>query len=189
MPKHLKDEQRVRLLGLARAELELALLGRAYKAEDYQDDAFLAVRGCFVTLRQGGDLRGCIGQLETQRPLAELVPQMARAAALEDRRFSPLSAAELQRTKIEISLLTEPEAVPGKSLEEQLTEIRPHVDGVILQALGRRATFLPQVWEQVTSKEEFMTALCHKASLPGDYWTKDPEDLTLYRYQAHHFEE
>ncbi|MDT8446759.1 MAG: AmmeMemoRadiSam system protein A [bacterium] len=186
-PKFLNDEQKKKLLALARAELEHRLLQKEYDAEDYWEPDFELVRGCFVTLTLQGELRGCIGQLAAQSPLIELVPQMARAAAFEDPRFEPLNRSELNQISLEISLLSDPEPVEAEGIEGQLEALRPHVDGVILEAQGHRATFLPQVWEKVASKEEFMTALCQKASLPGDYWRSGP--FTLYCYQAHHFEE
>jgi AmmeMemoRadiSam system protein A len=133
----------------------------------------------FVTLTQNGQLRGCIGSLEAHRPLAEDVAANARAAAFNDPRFAPLTADELARTRIEISRLTPATPLPCRDEAEALRQLRPHVDGLILTAGRRRATFLPQVWEQLPDPAVFLAELKRKAGLPADYWGAD---VRLERY-------
>ena len=104
---------------------------------------------CFVTLTRNGTLRGCIGSLEAHRPIGDDLRGNALAAALRDPRFPPLTAAELPQIEIEVSILGEAQPLAFASEAEALAQLRPGIDGVILSAGGRRATFLPQVWEQL----------------------------------------
>ena len=131
----------------------------------------------FVTLTSGrapgGALRGCIGSLEARRPLREDVEANAVAAALHDPRFAPLTARELDDTVVEVSVLSAPTALPAADEAELLARLRPGVDGVVLSACGRRATFLPQVWEQLPDPADFLARLRRKAGLPADYWGRD----------------
>lgn len=140
----------------------------------------------FVTLTQRGELRGCIGSLEAYRPLADDVRANARAAAFRDPRFAPLTAGELARTRIEVSLLTPAEALACRDEAEALKLLRPHIDGVILSAGQHRATFLPQVWEQLPEPAAFLSQLKRKAGLPGNYWGPD---VQLERYTVKKWQE
>jgi len=135
---------------------------------------------CFVTLMLERRLRGCIGSVRARRPLADDVRANARAAALGDPRFPPLTAAELPATRIEVSLLAPPMPLPAATEEEALAGLRPGVDGLILDGGGdAHATFLPQVWEHLPSPREFLAQLKHKAGLPRDFWSPA---LRLQRY-------
>ncbi|MES2047380.1 MAG: AmmeMemoRadiSam system protein B [Pseudomonadota bacterium] len=136
---------------------------------------------CFVTLKLDGLLRGCIGTLEPHRSLLEDVKENAIAAALRDPRFLPLGAEELNRIKIEVSLLSTPQPLKFTDQTDALRQLRPHVDGVILMSSGHRSTFLPQVWEQLADPAEFMDHLKLKAGLAREAW---PPDLQLYRYEV-----
>ena len=132
----------------------------------------LALPGAsFVTLRAGGELRGCIGSLTARRALGLDVAANARAAALEDRRFPPLGPHELAQLMIEISLLTPPEALPVRSRSELLAALTPGVDGLVLEDDGHRATFLPAVWEQLPDPEAFVGQLERKAGLGAGSWS------------------
>jgi AmmeMemoRadiSam system protein B/AmmeMemoRadiSam system protein A len=123
------------------------------------------VQGAFVTLKKRGDLRGCIGQIVADRPLARIVSAMAYEAAFGDPRFDPLRANELSQVEIEISVLTPPKAIPGPDA------IVVGRDGVILQKGGRSAVFLPQVaTEQGWKRDELLNNLALKAGLPADAW-------------------
>ena len=129
----------------------------------------------FVTLHLDGRLRGCIGSLEATRPLGEDVVANAVAAAFEDPRFPPLTAEELERVDLEVSELTEPVPMwePGRAAFDEagvLGRLRPGIDGVVLKFGARRATYLPQVWEQIHSPAEFMESLKAKAGLPPAFW-------------------
>jgi hypothetical protein len=140
----------------------------------------------FVTLTQAGELRGCIGSLEAHRPLIDDVRANARAAAFRDPRFLPLTSDELARTRVEVSLLTPAEPLFVADEADALARLRPHVDGVILAAGGRRATFLPQVWEQLPEPALFLAHLKQKAGLPADYWS---QELRLWRYTVRKWQE
>lgn len=147
-------------------------------AETAADAAWLDAPGAsFVTLTSGrapgGALRGCIGSLEARRPLRADVEANAVAAALHDPRFAPLTARELDDTVVEVSVLSAPAALPAADEAELLARLRPGIDGVVLSACGRRATFLPQVWEQLPDPADFLARLRRKAGLPADYWGRD----------------
>ncbi len=140
----------------------------------------------FVTLTQHGNLRGCIGSLEAWRPLSKDVQENALAAAFRDPRFRPLSADELPGTRVEVSLLTPAEPMSFTSEADALAQLRPEIDGVIFAAGNHRATFLPQVWEQLPDPVSFMAHLKQKAGLPADYWGRD---VRLERYHVQKWKE
>jgi AmmeMemoRadiSam system protein A len=138
---------------------------------------------CFVTLQRRGQLRGCIGSLHAHRPLALDVWHNARAAAFDDPRFDPLTLDEWPELELELSLLGKAEPVPAASEAELFAALRPGQDGLILEQDGRRATFLPQVWEHFAQPLEFLRALRRKAGLPEHF---DPE-AKYSRYRCEHF--
>ncbi len=140
----------------------------------------------FVTLHRQGQLRGCIGTLEAYRPLHEDVYHNALAAAFHDPRFPPLTADEWPLLDIEVSRLGTPTLLAATSEQQAMDMLVPHRDGVILSCAGRRATFLPQVWQQLPDPREFLTQLKLKAGLPADFWR---DDLVLATYQVEHFSE
>lgn len=162
------------------AALGRALLSHARKAIADQlelpapaatDHPRLAQRGAsFVTLTVGGELHGCIGSLNAHRALGVDVVENARAAAFSDPRFAPLSAAEFGRVRVEVSLLTTPDFIEFRDEADALAQLRPGIDGVIFFNGCQKATFLPQVWEQLPDKTRFMAALKQKAHLPPDFW-------------------
>lgn len=132
----------------------------------------LAAGAAFVTLKLGGDLRGCLGSLEPRRPLAQDVADNAYAAAFQDPRFAPLSAREYPRTTVSIALLSAPEALACPSEEALVAALQPGVDGLILEeGTVFRATFLPAVWESIDRPDEFVRRLKMKAGLPAHYWS------------------
>ena len=140
---------------------------------------------CFVTLTLNGQLRGCIGSLEAHRSLGEDLRSNALAAAMRDPRFPPLTAAELPAIRIEVSLLGAPQPLAFTDEADALAKLRPGIDGVILTAGGRRATFLPQVWDQLPDPAEFIGRLKQKAGLPANYWGPDVR-LATYPVRAIH---
>lgn len=140
----------------------------------------------FVTLTQHGRLRGCIGSLEARRPLGEDVEANARAAAFNDPRFPPMTENELADTQVEVSILSPAEPLPCTGREDALRQLRPDVDGIVLEYGAHRATFLPQVWEQLPEPEQFLAHLMIKAGLPAYYWS---DGIKLYRYTVEKFKE
>jgi AmmeMemoRadiSam system protein A len=140
----------------------------------------------FVTLTLGGELRGCIGSLTAYLDLADDVRGNAQAAAFRDPRFPPLSALEFDEVGIEVSVLSEPVPMSYSSQDDALAQLRPGVDGIVLRAGAYRATFLPQVWEDLPEPAEFLRQLKRKAGLPSDYWAAD---VKLSRYVVTAFKE
>ena len=140
----------------------------------------------FITLTQNGELRGCIGSLEARRSLAADVRANALAAAFHDPRFAPLQKAELDATRIEVSLLTP--AMPLSFFDENhaLRQLRPDRDGLVFEYQGRRSTFLPQVWESLPDPKAFLAQLKRKAGLPADFWAPD---VKLHRYEVQKWKE
>ena len=154
------------LLRLARGAIEHQLLG---KPRGQLDLPWLRQAGAtFVTLTKNDELRGCIGSLEPARALGEDVAQNALAAALRDPRFPPMSAAEWPHCRVEVSLLSTPKPLRFADEADLLAQIRAGEDGLILQCEGRRATFLPQVWEDIGDKKLFLAHLLKKAGLAPD---------------------
>ncbi|HMA32046.1 MAG TPA: AmmeMemoRadiSam system protein A [Casimicrobiaceae bacterium] len=135
----------------------------------------------FVTLKMHEELRGCIGTLEAFRPLSRDVRENAIGAAFRDPRFRPLTAAEFEATSVEVSLLSASESLDVAAEDELLARIRPGCDGLTLEYGRHRATFLPQVWDQLADPRDFLTALKRKAGLPADFW--NPR-IALSRYQV-----
>lgn len=144
-------------------------------------------RGTFVTLTLNGALRGCIGHILPQESLIEGVRVNAMNAAFRDPRFRPLSPNEFEKIKVEVSILTEPKPLPYTDANDLLAKLRPGTDGLIIRQGYHQATFLPQVWEQLPSKKDFLTHLCLKAGLAGDAWAC--EKLEVHTYQVQAFEE
>jgi hypothetical protein len=148
----------------------------------------LQVNGAsFVTLTKNDHLRGCIGTLEAYQPLALDVQEHAAAAALQDPRFPRVRFEEMEQIKIEVSVLTPKIPLEYKMPEELPEKIRPKIDGVVLQDGFRKATFLPQVWDQLEDPEAFLSHLCAKMGAPSNLWQK--KLLTVYTYQVQEFHE
>lgn len=173
--------ERVRLLQFVREALERDLAGAELPAPP--PFPRLAETGsCFVTLKEAGELRGCIGNIEAFEPLGENLLRNAINASQSDPRFPPLEAEELPFILIELSILTP--ASPIASAEE----FRIGQDGIILRLGGRGAVFLPQVApEQHWDRETTLRYLSHKAGLPEDAWRR-PE-ARLFTFQAEVFGE
>lgn len=141
---------------------------------------------CFVTLTIHGGLRGCIGSLEPHRTLLQDLKQNAEAAAFRDPRFPPLGERELKYVRVEVSLLSPVTPLPFLDEADALSQLRPGVDGVILEWRQNRGTFLPQVWEQLPTHQEFFCHLKMKAGLPRDFWDNN---IRIYRYTVEKYRE
>lgn len=127
---------------------------------------------CFVTLTKNFELRGCVGHLEATQPLYVDIIDNAIAAAVEDDRFFPVTKEELAEIQIEISVLTKPEPVDWPIGAQNIVPLQVGVDGVIIEKDGHTATYLPQVWDEILDKHDFMSSLCLKAGLEPDAWQK-----------------
>jgi MEMO1 family protein len=154
------------LLTLARGAIHEALGGPALPAPAAR---WLDAPGaCFVTLRQDERLRGCVGSLKARRPLRDDVITNARAAALSDPRFRPLSEDELAGTRVEVSVLAPPVRLSFTDRNALLAQLSPGVDGLIITSGRTRATFLPQVWDVLPDAGVFVDELIRKTGLPAD---------------------
>jgi AmmeMemoRadiSam system protein A len=173
------------LVKLARATLEEALEGGL--PPDLPAGRWAAEPGAsFVTLRQGEELRGCVGSIEAHRTLAEDVCMNALAAAFRDPRFPRLTADELPHTRIEVAVLSPRTPIAFSSEREALERLRPNVDGIVLRYGTLRSVFLPQVWEDLPDPKEFLAHLKEKAGLPGSFWSTE---LELERFETAKFKE
>jgi len=123
--------------------------------------------------------------LEACRPLVEDVAENAVAAAFHDPRFPPLSRDEFDDLKISISVLSPPEEMSFSSEADLLSQIRPGIDGLILQEGFQKGTFLPSVWEELPETEMFFEHLKLKAGLPAGYWS---DTLRVFRYTAEYIQ-
>jgi AmmeMemoRadiSam system protein B/AmmeMemoRadiSam system protein A len=179
-------EDRRFLLQLARQTIQTRLKREARPAPDEQKlpKKLLEERGCFVTLTKGGDLRGCIGHIVAQEALYKAVIDNTLNAAFRDSRFDPVELAEEPDLEIEISVLTPPAPLAFDSPEDLLQKLQPHRDGVVLTIGGRSATFLPQVWEQIPEKEDFLGHLARKAGCAANAWRGKGVTVQIYHVEA-----
>ena len=185
--KMLNTSEQAALLQLARNAIAAALdAPRQAPDPGRLGGAMARQRAVFVTLKQSGALRGCIGTLEASEPLAVAVAGHAVAAALNDPRFPPVAPEELHGISISISVLEEPRPLQTQSRQALLESLEQGRDGLILEYQRHRATFLPQVWEQLPEPGEFLARLLEKAGLPAGYWSAE---LRFHRYGSFSFGE
>ena len=180
------EEEHILLRKVARLSIESGLRdGRPLMPDTARYPRPLREPGAsFVTLNRQGQLRGCIGSLEAHRPLVEDVAHNAHAAAFSDPRFPPLRAKELADLEIHISVLSPATPLQFDSEAELVRQLRPGVDGLILEDGYHRGTFLPSVWESLPAPADFLRQLKLKAGLPADYWS---DSLRVSRYQTEMF--
>ena len=185
----LTEDQGRLLLKIARLTIEQELFARKGQKvnETEVPPIFQEKRGTFVTLTEKGQLRGCIGHIIPQESMLEGVRENALNAAFRDPRFHPLRPDEWKDVKIEVSILTDPKPLSYTDARDLLSKLRPGIDGVIIKKGYHQATFLPQVWDQLPDKREFLTHLCYKAGLDGDAWKETGLEVSTYQVQA--FEE
>jgi AmmeMemoRadiSam system protein B/AmmeMemoRadiSam system protein A len=172
--------ERRQLLALARETLTRVFATDTLPLPRGGDARVWQRQGAFVTLKKHGDLRGCIGRIPPEEPLAPLVGAMALAAAFNDSRFQPLSPAELKEVEIEISALTPPRHI---ARAEQIVIGR---DGVILAKGLNTAVFLPQVaTEQGWGRDQLLDRLCEKAGLVAGCW-REGAQLSVFQAEVFH---
>jgi len=184
------------LLSLARRTLEKYLLERQVIEidEEFLDEELKEKRGVFVTLTEDNQLRGCIGNLFPLKPLYQAVIDNALSSAFLDNRFLPLTLEELDKIKIEISVLSPLKELPSfSSKEDFLIYLQNKKPGLYFIRNGFQATFLPQVWEEIENPQEFLSHLFLKGDLEKDYWEKEKiwenKSITLYEYSVESFKE
>lgn len=179
MPDTISAEGRRTLLAIARQSVEAAVSRKPRPQFDAAEPEFQPHRGAFVTLKSAGRLRGCIGQFTAQRPLWQVVADMAVSASTQDFRFfaNPITPDEVPELTVEISVLS-----PMEPIENPL-DIELGVHGIYVRGPGGRSgTYLPQVaTEHGMSKEEFLSSCCaHKAGLSPDAWRTGEAEVLVY---------
>lgn len=173
------------LVGIAKAAIEARWQQKTLEPNKLVVQyPFLEEAGAvFVTLTQEGILRGCIGSLEAHRSLLDDLIANAQAAAFNDPRFEPLRQVEFNDTHVEVSVLSRPTPISYVDIDDLKAQIMRRKDGVILQRARHRATFLPQVWEQLPTFDQFFTHLCQKAGLDAACLSEHP-DIATYRVEV-----
>lgn len=182
----LSPEERKTLRAVALTSIRHGLAeGRPLEPDSYpRDHPFSRPGAVFVTLHLNGELRGCVGSFEARRSLILDVTRNAYSAAFSDFRFPPVTEAEVDALEIHISLLSPLEPLPVANRADLLTAIRPGKDGLLLEDLTHRATFLPQVWESLPDPADFTRELFLKAGLSGDHWS---DTVRFHRYSVEEF--
>ncbi|MCX6112063.1 MAG: AmmeMemoRadiSam system protein A [Proteobacteria bacterium] len=191
----MKNEHKIYLLTIARKSIadNLGIKWNGYKKNNellvikIPKAEVHEVKGTFVTLTIEGNLRGCIGQIIPDDPIDVTIRDNAISAAIHDPRFPALTVDEFYRTEIEISILSKPIQLKYRGSDDLLGKIEQGKHGVIIRSEGHSATFLPQVWEEIGTKKEFLTHLCMKARLFPDEWRSGK--LEVFVYSVEHFDE
>lgn len=188
MTKMLTEQEGRHLLSIARQSilhgLGMAEHPRVHMKPTASDVILNENRGAFVSLHKKGELRGCIGIIEPEKTIFDAVTDNAKHAAFNDTRFNPLRSDELDDTLIEVSILTRPERLNYSDPTDLVLKLEPGIHGVVLSNGNNKATFLPQVWQQLDSSEVFLDHLCLKAGLPRDKWQTGELDFFVYQVQS-----
>jgi len=166
------------LLKLARETLEAYFNGKEPNVSEDIKKKYSEEKACFVTLTKNGELRGCVGSLEARQELWKDVVENSINAAFNDSRFPELTSGELKKIKIEVSVLS----IPGKISFTNIEELKKKIwkKGVIIKKGWNSATYLPQVWEEISDKEEFLGSLCLKAGLNINAWKEKNVEVLVY---------
>ena len=171
------------LLRLARGSIEHGLIhGKPLPIRvEGLPDVMTEPAATFTTLRRDGKLRGCVGNLESARPLAKDVAHTAFRAAFRDPRFDPVVQHEVGTIRLEVSVLSPMEPFPVSNEADLLERLEPGTDGLVIVLGSRRATFLPKVWDQLPNPAAFLGALKMKCGLEKNFWS---ERLEFHRYRT-----
>jgi len=170
MDTPLTRDQEKSLLRLARLAITLHLQEGTSPSMETDDVTFKQKRGAFVTIKVKDQLRGCIGYPIPHKPLFETIIDIAISAATKDFRFSPLEQKELHETKIEISVLNQPQLI------KDISEIEVGKHGIIITKGLSRGLLLPQVpVEWGWDRETFLSHGCMKAGIEEEAWKKDTQ--------------
>jgi AmmeMemoRadiSam system protein A len=184
------DKTKVLLLNLARESIKCHFDRQDIRkiiSKDSLPDEILKHGACFVTLTKNNDLRGCIGSLEAYRALYEDIISNAVHSAFSDHRFAPLGKSELTQIRIEISILSERTEIKYENFADLKKKVIPGKHGVYLTYSHHSATFLPQVWDQLYTHEQFFIHLSQKAGLSPDFVFYNKPKIEIYTVE--HFEE
>ena len=174
----MNEKQKNILLDVVRDAVTAAVERQTVEPPVSDDDELNVECGCFVTLKNGDNLRGCLGQFTSDKPTIELISEIAQASASKDARFSnnPITPDELDELDIEISLLS-----PLKKTDDPLS-LRLGIDGIYIVKNGRSGCFLPQVATEIGwNKEEFLSyCRSSKAGLSPNAWKEPDTDVYLF---------
>jgi hypothetical protein len=180
--KELTSKEKGILLSIARKSIETHIQSGQVYIEPREEMSLNTRNGCFVTIKQSGQLRGCIGNFQSELPIFREVAEMAVASASKDPRFYPMKEEDLQDFTLEISVLT-----PLHKIED-IAEIEVGKHGIYLEKGYYRGVLLPQVaTEHSWDRETFLNQTCVKAGLPTDAWRA--EDAEIYIFSAQVFGE
>ncbi len=181
MSNLLSDKEQKLLLEIARESITSFITDGQTPERKVATKKLLAPQGCFVTIRNNGELRGCIGIFVAERPLFQMIQEMAVSAATRDPRFYPMKQVDLNSFKVEISVLS-----PLKMIE-RTEEIKVGMHGLYLEKRAMRGVLLPQVAvENRWDRETFLCQTCLKAGLRHDEWR---EGAIIYTFKAQVFGE
>lgn len=184
----LGESEQEMLLEIARKSIISGLPGNIEMQLDNENMAgsLISRFGAFVTLTKAGALRGCIGSLESSSPLTQTVTRAAHNSAFSDARFPQLDESELDKIRIEISVLSEPVPIEIIDRADLLAKLVPKLDGLLLEDGRYRSVFLPKVWDKISGPNEFLEHLLAKAGLPTDHWSRT---ICFKRFSAFSFGE
>ncbi len=182
MEQALNTKEKITLLAIARKSIESWVRNNTLYIEPREEKSLNSRSGCFVTIKQNGQLRGCIGNFQSEFPLFKEVAEMAASSATKDPRFYPMKEADLDNFTLEISVLS-----PLRKIDD-LTEIMVGKHGIYLEKGFYRGVLLPQVaTEHHWDRETFLKQTCIKAGLPTEAWMA--EDTEIYIFSAEIFAE
>lgn len=174
----LKEHFSQLILQIAKLSIKSQLERLNLKIENYPKALETKVP-CFVSLYREGNLRGCIGSIIGEEPFIVNLCKNARNAAFHDLRFTPVEAKEFEKLDVSISLLSVPIRMKFKNETDLLEQLRPDIDGLIIKDIGRQAVFLPEVWQIISDKNQFLNALKQKAGLMPDWFS---DTFEAYRF-------
>lgn len=182
MDKELNTQEQEILLSIARQAIVDQVQTGRYEVEPREEKSLNSRSGCFVSIKQQGKLRGCIGNFQSELPLFTEVAEMAVSSATNDPRFYPMQKADLQDFQLEISVLSPLEKI------EDIEDIEVGKHGIYLEKSFHRGVLLPQVAsEHRWDRKTFLMQTCIKAGLPTDAWKT--EDAEIYIFSAQIFSE
>jgi AmmeMemoRadiSam system protein A len=177
--KELNAKEKAILLEIARKAIDAYIrTGELPSVEPREEKALNVRSGCFVSIKQAGNLRGCIGNFQSEHPLFREVAEIAVASATKDPRFYPMKKEDLNDFSLEISVLS------PLSKIENFEEIEVGKHGIYLEKGYYRGVLLPQVAvEHDWDRETFLSQTCLKAGLPSDSWKAEDAEIYIFRAQ------
>lgn len=179
MASELSVKEQEALLSIAREAIVHAVRHQEWEPEPREEKALNRRSGCFVTIKQNGQLRGCIGNFQSELPLFREVAKMAAASATQDPRFYPMQEGDLANFRIEISVLSPLEKIGD------IDEIEVGRHGIYLEKGFHRGVLLPQVAvEHGWNRETFLKQTCVKAGLPTNAWQNPDADIYIFSAQV-----